>query len=90
MDLVFRLYRDDLARLQLPVIVEMYDKIRERGSKQRRYHDEFTEAERKVISAYYKRIYRWYLVTGYPKYFTFGKLQTIELLKRAANFFGSL
>lgn len=72
-----------------PVIVEIWDKLGRSGSKRRRYNDEFTEAERKLIARYYKRFYRWYLVTGTPKRVMLN-LNTLHLLQRAVNFFACI
>jgi hypothetical protein len=75
--------------VQYPVVVEMYDKVKERGSKQRAYHAEFDETERKIISKYYHKFYRWYLVSGHPRRIMM-KIKTFHLLQRACNFFGTL
>jgi hypothetical protein len=71
-----------------PVIVERWDKAKS-DSKQRRYRADFTEAERKLIASYYSKFYRWYLVTGTPDK-VMVKLDTINLLQRAVNFFASI
>ena len=81
--------RDELNNLSTPVIVESWDKVKESGSKRRRYLAEFDEKERKALSALYPIFYRWYLVTGLPeqKAFTF---KTIALINKAANFFAGV
>jgi hypothetical protein len=91
--LVLEFNRDDLSAMQYPVVVEMWDKVVGRdnaGSKQRKYHAEFTEQERAIISKYYLMFYRWYLVKGTPEKYTWPSLQELQLVQRAVNFFGTL
>lgn len=91
--LVLKFDRDKLASLSYPVICENWEKCvgpYASGSKRRKFIAEFTEAERKVLSKYNQRFYRWYLVTGPPAYFIFGKVSTIRLIQRAAAFFASI
>ena len=71
-----------------PVVVEAWDK-KKSGRYKRQWLKEFTDAERKKIGSYHGRFYRWYLISGTPKHVTC-QLNTIELLKRAVNFFASL
>ncbi len=71
-----------------PVIVEAWDK-KKNGRRKRQWLKDFTDAERKKIGTYYGRFYRWYLVTGTPKH-VMCQLNTIELLKKAVNFFASI
>jgi hypothetical protein len=75
--------------IAFPVIVEAWDKLKRSGSKRRRYHLEFTATERKLISSYYRKFYRWYLVTGTPDK-VMVSLKTVELLNRAVNFFSEV
>lgn len=70
------------------VIVEMWNKAKS-GRQRRLYLQEFTEAERKKIATYYARFYRWHLVTGTPDKVSC-RLDTLQLLQRAVNFFGSI
>jgi hypothetical protein len=72
-----------------PVIVEGWDK-KNNGKAKREWLKQFTEAERNLISRYYAKFYRWYLVTGTPRRVPFRKLKTIHTLQRAAAFFASL
>lgn len=91
--IVLKLNRDELSCLNYPVIVESWEKCvgpYASGSKKRKYLAEFTLAERKILSKYNQKFYRWYLVTGPPAYFMFGKVSTIALIQRAANFFASI
>ena len=90
MELVLRFSREDLAKLQTPVIVESWDKVKSSGSKKRSWLAEFTEEERAYLSVMHKNFYRWYLVTGLPDHFVFRKVQSIELIKKAVNFFASI
>lgn len=68
-----------------PVIVEMWEKAK-CGRHKRRYHKEFTQAERNKIARYYGRFYKWHLVSGPPKRISM-RLSTLALLQRAVNFF---
>jgi len=89
MRLSYTLDREELNRLYFPVLVEMYSK-KNFGRVKRAYLNEFTERERKVISYYYRLFYRWYLVKGTPRSYTFRKFSTLELVQRAIDFFGRL
>lgn len=71
------------------VIVEMYDH-KGYGRGKREYLKQFSDKERKVISAYYSKLYGWYLRTGIPRNGVEMKMSTYKLLCRAANFFASL
>ena len=86
--------RDELAELPYAVIVENWHKAvgREASySKRKAYHAEFNEAERKILSWWYhNRLYKWYLHTGLPKMQIFKKLETVQLIQRAGNFFASV
>lgn len=77
------------SQVAYPVIVEAWDRLKGSGSKRRRYQAEFTEAERKLISSYYRKFYRWYLVTGTPDKVMLS-LDTLNLLQRAVNFFAEV
>ena len=91
---VLRYERDDICQhFQFGCLVEMWDNVVGRhasGSKRRKYHTEFTEAERKIISRWYKKFYRWELVTGVPEHIDFRKPETVSLLKRAIHFFATV
>jgi hypothetical protein len=83
---------DELASMQLGVIVEMYPKCVGRwtsGRHRRAYLKEFNEKERGVIARYYKIAYGWYMRRGIPLQYRM-ELKTYELLKRATNFFGTI
>lgn len=71
-----------------PVIVEMWEKKKD-GSRKRKWEATFSTKERDKISRYYAKFYRWYFVSGTPQKVCIAPM-TIELLMRAANFFGTL
>ena len=71
-----------------PVIVEMWEKGKE-GRVKRAFHEQFSDAERRTLARYYGRFYRWHLVTGTPKTIAC-RLQTVRLLQRAVEFFGTV
>jgi hypothetical protein len=71
-----------------PVIVESWDK-KKSFSRNRRWLTEFTDQERKLISSYYARFYKWHLISGGPKKVSC-RLSTISVLQRAVNFFASI
>jgi hypothetical protein len=71
-----------------PVIVEGWEK-KNSGRVKRRWLAEFTPSERKKLSGYHGRFYRWYLISGVPRTVTL-HLRTLELLQKAVNFFGSI
>ncbi len=68
-----------------PIIVERWA-IKGCGRGKRRWLAEFTAVERKKISKYYGRFYRWYLVSGTPDRVSM-RLSTLELLQRAVAWF---
>ncbi len=80
--------REELNRMQYPVLVEMWDEIKGSYSRRRKYCLEFTKTERKTISIYYTIFYQWYLVKGTPENHTM-KTKTYNLLNRAIEFFAS-
>lgn len=93
MRLVFEMSAKDLAMLGIAVIVENWDKYSARygsGSKKRRYKAEFTDKERRVLAAHHAMFYRWTMVVGFPDTHVFRRLETIELIKKAANFFATI
>lgn len=71
-----------------PIIVESWDK-RRFGRVRLRWESEFTKAERRGISNYYARFYRWYLISGTPHKVTM-QPKTVDLLRRAVDFFASI
>ena len=81
----------DCFRRQVPfgVIVESWDRVGRSGSKRRRYNAAFTEAERRVIARYYTKFYGWEMRTGTPRRVAM-RLTTLELLRRACDFFASI
>lgn len=89
MKLVLSFSRNELSMLGYPVIVERWDKRRE-GKGRRRWLAEFTEPERNLLARYCTLFYKWYLVSGAPEEFTFRRLTTIELIRKASAFFASI
>jgi hypothetical protein len=71
-----------------PIIVESWDK-KKSGRVKKLWLQQFSDAERKKISGYHARFYRWYLVTGTPERVSVN-LTTIELLKKAVHFFATI
>lgn len=72
-----------------PIIVERWDH-KKGGRVKREWMKQFTEAERNLISRYYAKFYRWYLVSGTPRKVVFRKIKTIQTLQRAVDFFASV
>ncbi len=89
MKVMLQLNTEEINELCYPVVVEMWDKVMGAGSKRRKYHNTFNEQERDTIRRYYKKFYKWYLVTGAPKETTM-KPETLILLQRVCNFFGTI
>ena len=92
--LVLRYERDEISRtFQYGCMVEVWDHVVGRGasgSKRRKYHAAFTEAERRTISQYHTQFYKWYSVTEPPDHIYFRKSVTVDLLKRAIEFFATV
>jgi len=92
--LVLRFERDEIpTTFQYGVMVEMWDKVvgsGSCGSKRRKYHAEFTEAERKIISSWHAKFRKWHLVSGLPDHVYFRKTGTVDLLRRAIHFFATM
>lgn len=80
-----------LQLVQYPIIVEMWDKIvgRETGGRRKRaWLTQFSEADRRLLSHWHQRFYRWHLVTGTPQRIIM-RLSTLEVLQRAVHFFAT-
>ena len=71
-----------------PVIVEMWEK-KNGGRVKRQWLKTFDKSERRKIACYYSAFYKWHLVTGPPRTVMM-KISTLDLLQRAANFFGTI
>jgi len=71
------------------VIVEMYDK-KAHGRVRREYLKQFTEAERNVMSAWYLKIYAWFMRSGIPRGGVRMSIQTYCTLCRFADFFATV
>lgn len=84
-----------LKAVNYPVVVEMWKHIFTHGNRRiggrigRAFMEQFTEVERKTISKWHTKFYRWYLVTGTPKRVVL-RLKTLQLLQRAVAFFGTI
>jgi len=74
--------------VQFPIIVEMWEKAKS-GRVKRAFHAQFSQAERRTLARYYGRFYRWHLISGVPKTVAC-RMQTLGLLKRAVQFFGTI
>jgi hypothetical protein len=77
------------AAVNYPIVVEGWER-RKSGRVKREWMKQFTESERSLISRYYAKFYKWYLVTGTPDKVMFRKTSTLNLLKRAVEFFASV
>ena len=87
--LEFRLYCPPNKIQPFFVIVEMWDH-KSYGRGKRLWLETFTPKERGKINRWYRRLYRWYLVTGTPVKGTQMHPTTYVLLQKAANFFATL
>lgn len=72
-----------------PIVVECWER-KKGGRAKREWMNQFTETERNLISRYYAKFYRWYLVTGTPRKVVFRKIKTIRTLQRAVDFFATV
>ena len=77
-----------LRQVQYPILVETWRK-KDAGRVQRAWLKTFTDAERKTISSYYARFYKWHLVSGTPANVSC-RLATLQLLQRAVQFFAEI
>ena len=80
--------REELEGLQTMIIVENWRRI-DGGKGKRKYKEEFTDQERDKIRRLYNTFYKWHLVRGVPEKHVF-KTETINLIKRAVNFFATV
>jgi hypothetical protein len=83
---------EDIADLQYPVMVMAWHKAVGAGASGRKreaFKKEFNEKERRILSRYYSRFHRWYLVTGPPQKCSI-KATTYALLQRAIQFFATI
>jgi len=80
---------DKFIRLvNYPVIVEAWGKQKNFRGK-RLWLEKFTEEERQLIGKYYKRFHGWYLVGGPPPCVLI-RMQTLDLMQRAVDFFATV
>ena len=89
MEIMISLNHEEINDLCYPVVVEQWDKVMGAGSKRRKYLKAFTDKERDTIRRYYKKFYRWYLVTGAPEQTTM-RPATLNLINRATAFFATV
>jgi hypothetical protein len=89
MEVMIKLNHEEINNLSYPVVVEMWDKVMGSFSKRRKYHATFNDKERATISRYYRKFYRWYLVSGAPEETTM-RPETYRLLQRVCYFFGTV
>lgn len=71
------------------IIVETYEH-KNYGRGKRLYLQEFTKQERRIISEYHAKLYKWFMRTGVPVEGVVMKLKTYSLLQRASNFFSDI
>lgn len=81
------LEREELNKLQYPIIVERWDKKND-GKLKRLFKQEFTTKERQKLYELQKLFHNWYLVKGTPKMKQFNP-NTVDLIKRAVHFFAT-
>lgn len=89
MKMMLQLNREELNALQYPVVVEMWDKVKGSMSKRRKYNEAFTEKERNTIRRYKGLFHNWFLVKGTPEKAVMN-IETLTLLKRVIDFFGTI
>lgn len=82
---IVTLFGENLIR-PLYVIVECWHH-KNYGKTKREYLKTFSEKERKLIGRYHTYLYQWFMRTGIPRNGVGMKLETYNLLGRAANFF---
>ncbi len=70
------------------VIVECYDH-KKNGRVKRKWLEQFDERERKIVSAWYLKLYAYYLRTGIPIGGVPMLMSTLDVLRKAANFFAT-
>jgi len=104
--IMLQLGAEEISALQTGVVVEMYPSVvlrsgKTSGSKRRKYHAEFSEAERKTISALHRLFYWWHIGGtrwvghrlqyggGIPETYTMAP-RTLVLINRVVGFFGTL
>ena len=89
MKLTVTLQSDEINRLQFPIVVEMWERVKGSGIKRKEYMKTFTQEERKTIYRYYRKFYDWYLRTGTPEEVSMN-VETLLLIKRAIAFFATI
>ena len=86
--------RDDLTKLQTPIIVEMWDRVMNTGSGKRKLNKEFTSDEINRIKKLYKLFYTWHFQkvggSGTPNECHSMTLEDYHLTQRAVHFFATI
>lgn len=77
-----------LKLVNYPVIVEGWSK-QKHGRVKREWLRQFSQAERNTIGRYHGRFYRWHMISGVPQHVSC-KPRTLELLRRAVDFFANI
>lgn len=85
--LVLAFSPDEINATGYQVIVERWDRLNTR--KRLQYNMEFSPKERAYLSANYKKLYNWYLVTGVPQEVQLAA-SSYDLIRRAAAFFSKV
>ena len=80
---------EEIRNLQTGVVCEMWEK-RLHGRIRREYLKAFTLKERDLLRYHYKKIYDWNFRRGIPFDGVVMTLKSYDLIKRAANFFGTV
>lgn len=88
MKLALSLNSNELCSIYSPAIVENYRKCKS-GRVRRSYVKEFTPVERRLIGKIAVKVYKWYLVSGYPQESLVTGTE-MQLAQRASNFFGGI
>lgn len=74
------------------VIVEGWGKVRKQGGSgrvRRAFEAAFTQAERNKLAGWHGRFYRWLVIEGTPARVAC-RLSTVDLLRRATDFFATI
>lgn len=77
------------AKIPYKLIVECFEKRYDSIRKRRKYVQDFTLEDRKLIRKFYHLFFNWYLVKGIPNKGHFFTVSEIGLIDRAAHFFGT-
>jgi hypothetical protein len=84
------LSREEINLLQYPVVVEMWRRISQPGSKRRLWLVTFNENERALAAEWCKKFYQWHLITGVPESVVMSPNTLLWLRTKLIPFFGQL